>query len=205
VLKSALTAFAAASLTVLAAAPASATGQVYGDYGTYQPQPHRGGHHANRSSCDTDVAVGTGLGAVVGGVIGNQFGHGSGRTAATIGGVILGGIAGNAIAKDACKDDRHDAYYYNNTYYDAFDSDDEREYEWRNPYTNNYGYVTPGDYYDDGYQGYEGPCREFSQRVFIDGHPETAYGVACRQNDGSWRNGVARKPGAVWFGEWGCR
>ena len=186
-LKSALTAFAAASLTVLAAAPASATGQVYGDYGTYQPQPHRGGHHANRSSCDTDVAVGTGLGAVVGGVIGNQFCHGSGRTAATIGGVILGGIAGNAIAKDACKDDRHDAYYYNNTYYDAFDSDDEREYEWRNPYTNNYGYVTPGDYYDDGYQGYEGPCREFSQRVFIDGLPETAYGVACRQNDGSWR------------------
>jgi surface antigen len=83
--------------------------------------------------------------------------------------------------------DHHDAYYYNNTPYDAFDSEDEREYEWRNPYTNNYGYVTPGDYHDDGYQGYEGPCREFSQRVFIDGRRETAYGVACRQPDGSWR------------------
>ena len=40
--------------------------------------------------------------------------------------------------------------------------------EWRNPHTDNYGYVTPGEYYDDGYEGYEGPCREFSQRVFID-------------------------------------
>ena len=186
-LKSVLAACAATSLTLLAAAPAFATGKVYGDYGTYQPQPSHRGHHRS-SSCDADVAVGTGLGAIVGGVIGNQFGKGSGRTAATIGGVILGGIAGNAIAKDTCKDDHHDAYYYNNTYYDAFDSDDEgREYEWRNPYTNNYGYVTAGDYYDDGYQGYEGPCREFSQRVFIDGYPETAYGVACRQPDGSWR------------------
>ncbi len=166
------------------ATPAWATGQVYGQYGqgSYQPPPSTYG------DCDTDVAVGTGLGAVVGGVIGNQFGHGSGRTAATIGGVILGGIAGNAIARDACKDDRHDAYYYNNTYYDAFsDGDEGQEYEWRNPHTNNYGYVTPGEYYDDGYESYSGPCREFSQRVFIDGRPETAYGVACRQSDGTWR------------------
>lgn len=175
---------AAFVLSALLAPTAHATGKVYGDYGQQYQDPQPNYRH---SDCGADVAIGTGLGAIVGGVIGNQFGKGSGRTAATIGGVVLGGIAGNAIAKDACEDDRHDAYYYNNTYYDAFDSDDEREYEWRNPYTNNYGYVTPGDYYDDGYQGYEGPCREFSQRVFIDGHPETAYGVACRQNDGSWR------------------
>lgn len=173
----------------LIAAPAFATGQVYGNYG--QGQPYQGGPYqgqSSSSSCDTDVAVGTGLGAIVGGVIGNQFGHGSGRTAATIGGVILGGIAGNAIAKDACKDKRHDAYYYNNSYYDAFNDPDEGdEYEWRNPYSNNYGYVTAGSYYDDGYEGYSGPCREFEQRVYIDGHPETATGVACRQPDGTWR------------------
>ena len=102
--------------------------------------------------------------------------------------VILGGIAGNAIAKDTCRDKNHDAYYYNNTYYDAFNDPDEGdEYEWRNPYTNNYGYVSAGDYYEDGYQGYSGPCREFEQRVYIDGHPETATGVACRQGDGTWR------------------
>jgi len=171
--------------TIAFATPAWATGQVYGDYGqgNYQQPPSTYSH-----GCDTDVAVGTGIGAIVGGVIGNQFGHKSGKTAATIGGVILGGIVGNAIARDACKDDRYDAYYYNNTYYDAFnDGEEGQEYEWRNPHTDNYGYVTPGEYYDDGYEGYEGPCREFSQRVFIDSRPETAYGVACRQADGSWR------------------
>ena len=181
--KSVSIAIAAAALI---ASPAFA-GKVYGHYGqgTYQtPPPKR--HYSNCSN--GDVAVGTGLGAVVGGIIGNQFGHGSGKTAATIGGVILGGIAGNAIAKDACGNERDDAYYYNNSYYDAFsDTNDGEQYQWRNPYTNNYGYVTAGDYYEDGYGGYDGPCREFEQRVYIDGRPETATGIACRQPDGTWR------------------
>jgi surface antigen len=186
-LKPLTAAIAATVFTIAAASPAMATGQVYGDYGRQSYNGPYQGPAPAYSNCEPDVAIGTGLGAVVGGVIGNQFGRGSGRTAATIGGVILGGIAGNAIAKDACRDDRHDAYYYNNTYYDAFDGDEGHEYGWRNPHTHNYGYVTPGSYYDDGYEGYAGPCREFSQRVFIDGRPETAYGVACRQNDGTWR------------------
>jgi len=171
----------------LIASPAFATGQVYGNYG--QGQPYQGPYQGQPSSsnCDTDVAVGTGLGMIVGGIIGNQFGKGSGKTAATVGGIVLGGIAGNAIAKDACKDQRHDAYYYNNTYYDAFNGDEGQEYEWRNPNTSNYGYVTAGEYYDEGYGGYSGPCRQFEQRVYIDGRPETATGVACRQPDGTWR------------------
>ena len=179
-----LRSIAAALLASALAAPAIA-GQVYGNYGQNQ---YQGPPPARHAGCDADVAVGTGLGAIVGGVIGNQFGRGGGRTAATIGGVLLGGIAGNAIAKDTCRDERHDAYYYNNTYSDAFDDPDEgEEYAWRNPHTNNYGYVTPGDYYEDGYDDYSGPCREFEQRVFIDGRPETATGVACKQPDGTWR------------------
>jgi surface antigen len=174
-----------AALSV-AAAPAFA-GQVYGNYGQGQPYQGGGQPSPSYSNCDADVAVGTGLGMIVGGIIGNQFGKGSGKTAATIGGVVLGGIAGNAIAKDTCKDKRHDAYYYNNTYYDAFNGDEGEEYEWRNPHTNNYGYVTPAEYYEDGYNGYEGPCREFEQRVYIGGRPEIATGVACRQPDGTWR------------------
>ena len=170
------------------AAPAFA-GQVYGNYGQHPYQGQYQGPSSYDNRCDTDEVVGTGLGAIVGGVIGNQFGHGSGKTAATIGGVILGGIAGNAIAKDSCKNDHADAYYYNNTYYDAFNDrdDDGHEYNWRNPYSNNYGTITPGEYYDSGYNGYDGPCREFEQRVYIDGRPQTATGVACRQGDGTWR------------------
>ena len=101
---------------------------------------------------------------------------------------ILGGIAGNAIAKDACQDKRQDAHYYNNAYYDSFnDPQEDERYEWTNPYTNNPGYVSAGEYYDEGYQDFDGPCREFTQSVYIDGRPEQATGVACRQQDGTWR------------------
>jgi surface antigen len=183
VLKSISSALLASVFTAALAAPAFA-GQVYGNYGQGQYQ----GPPPNYHDCGDDAAAGTVVGGILGGVIGNQFGHGGGRTAATIGGVILGGIAGNAIARDACKNDHADAYYYNNSYYDAFNDPNEgREYNWRNPYSNNYGYVTPGEYYEDGYQDYSGPCREFEQRVYIDGRAETATGVACRQPDGTWR------------------
>jgi hypothetical protein len=32
-----------------------------------------------------------------------------------------------------------------------------------------------------------GDCREYRMPVTIGGRPETAYGVACRQPDGTWR------------------
>lgn len=175
--------------TALSAAfvlPATA-GKVYGNYG--QGNNQQNGAYQQQGSCDDgDVALGTGLGALAGGIIGHQFGKGSGNTAATIGGVILGGIVGNSIAKNGCKDKRHDAYYYNNAYVDSFNDPDEGDqYEWNNPYSNNHGYVTAGDYYENGYEDNEGPCREFTQQVFIDGEPETATGVACRQSNGTWR------------------
>ena len=180
---------AAVSMAVIAPAQA---GRVYGNYGQGSQQDgyQQGGYQEQGGSgCnDVDIAVGTGLGGLVGGIIGSQFGKGSGKTAATIGGVILGGIAGNAIAKDACKDKRQDAYYYNNAYYDSFnDPEEDERYEWNNPYTNNHGYVSAGEYYEDGYQDYDGPCREFTQTVYIDGRPEQATGVACRQPNGTWR------------------
>jgi surface antigen len=152
---------------------------------TSTAQPYDDDARYHYDGCRGDRAVGTGVGAVLGGVIGNQFGSGSGRTAATIGGVILGGIAGNAIARDACRDRRADAYYYNRAYVDAFEDDDfGRAYRWDNPYTGSYGTVTPvREYYDDD----GGVCREFQQTVYIDGHRAEAYGVACREGDGSWR------------------
>lgn len=141
---------------------------------------------ASANCKDVEVA-GTVAGAIVGGIIGNQFGHGRGRTAATVGGVVLGGIAGNAIARDSCKDKRSDQYYYDDAYYDSFNGDDERRYDWDNPYNNHSGYVQATDYYEDGYNGYEGPCRQFEQRIYIDGQEEVGTGVACRNSDGTWR------------------
>jgi len=153
------------------------------------PAPAQVGYVDQRyDGCSDNVALGTVAGAAVGGVVGNQFGSGDGNTAATIGGVILGGIAGNAIARDGCRNDQADAYYYNTTYYDAFDARDYgQRREWRNPHNGNYGYITPtrnvrGDQY-----GYRQDCREFTQTVYYNGRPYEDTGVACRMNDGTWR------------------
>ena len=160
--------------------------RVYGD--GPGPGPGPGPGYSRYDGCADNAAVGTVVGAVVGGVIGNQFGSGSGNTAATIGGVILGGIAGNAIAKDACRNDRADAYYYNNTYYDAFDEPEYgRRYEWRNPHNGNYGYVTPNRRVDGARYGNRTECREFSQTFYHNGRPYEDISVACRSDNGSWR------------------
>ncbi len=139
--------------------------------------------------CRDDAAAGTVVGAVAGGVIGNQFGNGADdRAAATIGGAILGGIAGNAIARGNCDNQRADAYYYNDTYTDAFDEAGYgRRHEWRNPYSGRYGYVTPIRDVDGYSYGYDDECREFEQIVYIDGRPYSDTGIACRDRDGTWR------------------
>lgn len=160
----------------------------YSDRGPgYGPPPDRGGYRYD--GCSDNAAAGTVVGGVAGGVIGNQFGKGSGRAAATVGGVILGAIAGNAIARDACRNDRADAYYYNRSYYDAFDQPEYgRRYDWRNPHSGNYGYVTPRRHVDGRRYGYPGAeCREFSQTVYIDGEQYEDMSVACRRPDGRWQ------------------
>ena len=53
---------------------------------------------------------------------------------------------------------------------------------WRNPDSGRYGTVVPGPYYEQ--QGRR--CRSYTHSVFIDGHPETVRGTACRNADGSW-------------------
>lgn len=155
----------------------------YGGYErtTYSSYTYRG--------CESDEAVGTVAGAVAGGVIGGQFGGGSDdRAMAAVGGAVLGGIAGNAIARNGCRNDRADAYYYNSTYSDAFeDAGYGRRHEWRNPHTGRYGYVTPRRAVDGYSYGYDNECREFEQIVYVDGYPYTDTGIACRNPDGTWR------------------
>ncbi len=140
--------------------------------------------------CSRDRTAGTIIGGILGGIIGNHVGRGRGRGPATVVGIILGGIAGNAIARGGCRDRQADAYYYNEAYYDAFEQPRYgRRYDWRNPYSGNYGYVTPMSDYDNGDRyGYRGrECREFEQAIWIDGHRTWGRGTACRNRDGSWR------------------
>ncbi len=139
------------------------------------------------ADCEDAKAAGTVGGAIVGGIIGNQFGHGGGRAAATVGGVVLGGLAGREIAKDSCRDERYDAYYYDDAYDDAFENGDDRRYEWSNPHSHNHGWVRPTDYYEDGWEDHHGPCRAFETRIWNDGDEEYGHGVACQTRHGRWK------------------
>lgn len=156
------------------AAPEAMAGSRYRDDTHRRPYDH---YCADRG----DVAAGTIIGAVAGGVIGNQFGKGRGRTVATIAGVLLGGALGNRIADDQ----RCNSRYQRDAYYEAFEYDEgDHRTRWDNPYTDDYGYVDASDTYRDDLGR---TCREFTQTIFIEGRRETATGVACRRNDGTWR------------------
>ena len=139
------------------------------------------------ADCEDSKAAGTVGGAIIGGIIGNQFGHGGGRAAATVGGAILGGLVGHEIGKDSCRDERYDAYYYDDAYDDAFEYGDDRRYEWRNPHTHRHGWVRPTEYYEEGWHDYEGPCRAFETRVYDGDDEEYGHGVACRVGRGRWK------------------
>jgi surface antigen len=161
----------------------------YADDG-YAPPPPPPPRNYRYRGCSRDRTAGTIIGGILGGILGNNLGRGRNRGAATVAGIIFGGIAGNAIARGACRDRQADAYYYNEAYYDAFERPRYgQRYNWRNPYSRNYGYVVPTSDYDDGHRyGYRGSeCREFEQAIWIDGHRTQAYGTACRARDGSWR------------------
>lgn len=53
---------------------------------------------------------------------------------------------------------------------------------WRNPDSGRYGTVVPGPAYQEGGRN----CRSLTHTIYIDGHPQTARGTACRNPDGTW-------------------
>lgn len=124
--------------------------------------------------------IGTVAGAVAGGLIGSTIGAGGGRVAATVAGAAIGGLLGNQIGRSLDNQAREQAYAaeYRALEYGAPGA----PIAWRHEHY--YGSVTPGPYY--AYGGYA-RCREFTHTIYVDGRPQTARGVACRQPDGTWQ------------------
>jgi surface antigen len=56
--------------------------------------------------------------------------------------------------------------------------------QWRNPDTGHFGTVTPMRTTTRPDEQY---CREFQQTITVSGRTEEAFGIACRQPDGTWR------------------
>jgi surface antigen len=122
-------------------------------------------------------------GAALGGLLGAQFGgkRGSDRLATTAAGVFIGTLIGSEIGRSMDDVDRMRANEANTRAHAAPLGE---KITWNNPQNNHYGSVTPTR---DGYSESGNSCREFYQTVSIGGKTEDAYGVACRQPDGTWR------------------
>ena len=128
------------------------------------------------------------IGATAGGLLGAQFGgrdrHGrdsSGRLVSTAIGVFVGTLVGSEIGRSMDEVDRMKANEANTRAQTAGMGE---RISWNNPRTHNSGSITPTR---EGYSESGNYCREFYQTVQIGGKIEDAYGVACRQPDGTWR------------------
>lgn len=126
--------------------------------------------------------AGTLVGAGLGALAGSQIGKGKGQLAAVAIGALLGAFAGNEIGKTL---DKADQAALENAGEQARTAPIGKTIDWSNPESGNSGSVTP--IREGRHTGTGNYCREFKQTVTIDGRTEEAFGVACRQPDGSWK------------------
>ena len=118
------------------------------------------------------------FGGVLGGLGGSMIGGGNGNVIATVAGAVFGGYLGREVGRHMDEQDRllHERAV-SHTVVAGRDS------FWRNPDTRHHGRVEAGRHY----KAPSGYCREYTERVTINGREVTAHGTACQQPDGSWR------------------
>jgi surface antigen len=133
------------------------------------------------SGYGTKQTVGALGGAAAGGLLGSQFGGGGGKLAMTGLGVLAGALVGSSIGSSLDRADRAALEQNTNTALNTPTLG--QPIVWNNPQNGNQVVVTPTR---DGYAGNE-YCREFQQTITVGGRPQTGYGQACRQPDGSWK------------------
>jgi surface antigen len=121
-------------------------------------------------------------GAVLGGILGSSAaGRGIGnRVAGGVLGAAVGGILGGAIGASLDEADRQRAYAAEMQALQY--GDPGAPVAWRNPDSGRYGTVVAGAPYQSSGRG----CREYTHTIYINGRPQTAAGVACRNPDGTW-------------------
>lgn len=117
------------------------------------------------------------IGGILGGVLGHQVGGGTGQTIATIVGTLAGAAIGGSVGRSMDETDRLKTAHALETVRTGVSA------QWKNPDTGNQYKVTPTRTYETA----EGPCREYTVDATVGGNPETVYGTACRQPDGSWK------------------
>jgi len=125
---------------------------------------------------------GTVAGGAIGALIGSTVGDGRGAVWATAAGAVGGALVGSHIGKRL---DTNDQHAMRKATYSALETNKSNaKTVWTNPDSGNAGSVTPTSTIEMADGSF---CREYTSMVEVGGKSETAYGRACRQDDGSWK------------------
>lgn len=122
------------------------------------------------------------IGAGTGALLGSTIGSGSGRVLATVIGGLAGAVVGQQVGRSLDQVDR--IAMRQNVQQALETSRSNVSTAWVNPDTGNSGSVTPTRTFENTEGRY---CREYQQTVTVAGEQQQAYGIACRQPDGTWR------------------
>lgn len=126
-----------------------------------------------------NTAIGAVAGAVLGGAAGSAIGSGTGQLIAMGVGAVAGGLLGGAIGNNM---ESSDSRKMNNT----LDHNDTRKTsKWTNKNSHIQYSMTPMSAHM-AYKGYEN-CRKFYGTITADGKMQTVNGMACKQDDGTWK------------------
>ncbi len=123
------------------------------------------------------TGAGIATGALAGGLIGAATGRGPGSVVA---GALIGGVVGGTIGNALDEQDRRRAYMAE---MEALEyGGPGAPVSWRGE-RGAYGTIVAGPPYAQG--NFE-RCREYTHTIYIQGRPQSARGVACRNPDGTW-------------------
>ena len=126
--------------------------------------------------------VGAIVGAGLGGIAGSFIGDGGGKLVAVGVGTMLGAIIGGETGKSL---DRADKLALAQAQHDALEKGvSGSSTTWENPDSGNSGEIVPQPAYQQADGIY---CREFQQIIMVGAEIQAAFGIACRQPDGSWK------------------
>jgi len=142
---------------------------------------HADGRPMTAQEIFTKENMGAAVGAVGGAWAGSNVGKGKGNIAAIAVGTLLGGYMGKSVGASL---DKADKAYHGQTYQHALEKNPSGQVStWENPDSGNSGRIMPTRTVQRGDEF----CREFTQTIIIGGQEEQAFGLACRQPDGSWK------------------
>ena len=133
------------------------------------------------AGCAGDWGPKTEVGAASGALAGGLIGYGAGRgPGAVLAGAVIGGLVGGAIGNTLDEQDRRRAYAAETHALEY--GGPGTPHSWRGE-RGAYGTIVAGPPYP---RGQYARCREYTHTIYIQGRPQTARGVACRNPDGSW-------------------